>query len=184
MKTMSVGGILFAVVVIVASAGTEPDIRKTCGDRGLLLTISMPEGRHKPEARIPLTLTIANTSPDAVHLPSGFTYAQESDEGRKTVAIGSGTFIICQRQGGEYLTFKGGYAKVDGAGQTLKAGQAVKAFVVPRPGSCPTEREVLTHCQKVLEPLAVPQLVEILDELPKAATGKVDKAKLARGTTT
>jgi acyl-CoA synthetase (AMP-forming)/AMP-acid ligase II len=53
----------------------------------------------------------------------------------------------------------------------------VKAFVV-RNGSAITEREVLRHCSSRLEGFMVPQLVQLVDELPRTSNGKVDKAKL------
>ena len=52
-------------------------------------------------------------------------------------------------------------------------GETVKAFVVPVPGSAPTEHELLEHCRAVLSPYKVPRAVELRDELPHTVVGKV-----------
>jgi amino acid adenylation domain-containing protein len=77
--------------------------------------------------------------------------------------------VICELEG------VGEAAVVGVADEVL--GQAVKAFVV-RNGSAITEREVLRHCSSRLEGFMVPQLVQLVDELPRTSNGKVDKAKL------
>ena len=58
-------------------------------------------------------------------------------------------------------------------------GQAIKAFVVLKPGSQLTERDVLRHCRSNLEAFMVPQMVEFLEILPKNASGKIQKNQLA-----
>lgn len=57
-------------------------------------------------------------------------------------------------------------------------GQAVKLFVVPRPGSRIGEREVLRHCRAQLENFMVPKFVEIRPSLPRNPSGKIDKLRL------
>jgi acyl-coenzyme A synthetase/AMP-(fatty) acid ligase len=60
-------------------------------------------------------------------------------------------------------------------------GQAVKAFVVMREG-CEgrySPRDVIRHCQGVLEPHMVPRHVVFVGELPKTTTGKISKTGLA-----
>lgn len=52
-------------------------------------------------------------------------------------------------------------------------GQAVKAYVVCRPGHQYTEREIIRHCANSLEPFMVPQQVEFLAELPRSPNGKI-----------
>jgi len=51
--------------------------------------------------------------------------------------------------------------------------QQVKAFVVPRPGTALSEKELLALCERRLEPYEVPWQIELCDELPKSFTGKV-----------
>lgn len=58
-------------------------------------------------------------------------------------------------------------------------GQAVKAFVVLKPGHAPTERDVIRHCLQRLESFMVPRQVAFVDALPKTDTGKVKKTGLA-----
>jgi acyl-CoA synthetase (AMP-forming)/AMP-acid ligase II len=58
-------------------------------------------------------------------------------------------------------------------------GQAIKAFVVPRPGVSLTERQVLLHCRQFLEDYMMPRQVVIQNELPKTDTGKIRKASLS-----
>jgi long-chain acyl-CoA synthetase len=58
-------------------------------------------------------------------------------------------------------------------------GQAIKAFVVPRPGATLEERAVLLHCKQHLEDYMVPKQVVIMTELPKTDTGKIRKASLS-----
>jgi len=57
-------------------------------------------------------------------------------------------------------------------------GQAIKAFVVPRNGCVLSEKDVLKHCKKELEELAIPKYVEFRDVLPKNPSGKIDKLAL------
>jgi acyl-CoA synthetase (AMP-forming)/AMP-acid ligase II len=57
-------------------------------------------------------------------------------------------------------------------------GQAIKAFVVPRNGFVLGEKDVLKHCKKELEELAIPKYVEFRDVLPKNPSGKIDKLAL------
>ncbi|MCW7541672.1 acyl--CoA ligase [Aquabacterium sp. A7-Y] len=58
-------------------------------------------------------------------------------------------------------------------------GQAVKAYVVLRPGACLGEREVMRHCMARLESYMVPQSVCFVDALPRTESGKIHKAGLA-----
>ncbi|MCE9579706.1 MAG: AMP-binding protein [Deltaproteobacteria bacterium] len=58
-------------------------------------------------------------------------------------------------------------------------GQAVKAFVVIEPGTELDARAIQRACQAVLESFMVPKYVEIVPELAKGATGKIDKQRLS-----
>jgi long-chain acyl-CoA synthetase len=51
-------------------------------------------------------------------------------------------------------------------------GEIVRAFVVPRPGSAPTETELLAHCRENLAKYKVPAGVEIRGALARSAVGK------------
>jgi len=54
-------------------------------------------------------------------------------------------------------------------------GQAIKAFVVLKPSSTMTEKNILTYCSRHLEDYMVPKRVEFVKELPKTASGKIRK---------
>jgi long-chain acyl-CoA synthetase len=51
-------------------------------------------------------------------------------------------------------------------------GEIVKAFVVPKPGSQPTEQEIIAFCQDKLARFKVPATVEFRRALPRSAVGK------------
>lgn len=57
-------------------------------------------------------------------------------------------------------------------------GQAIKAFVVLRPGCTLDERALLRHCQEELEAFRVPKYIAIVPELPRTGTGKIKKIGL------
>lgn len=63
-------------------------------------------------------------------------------------------------------------------------GNAVKAFVVLRPGLQLSRREILRHCTKHLDRFQVPTFLDFCSCLPKTATGKVEKYKLIRSVPT
>ena len=56
--------------------------------------------------------------------------------------------------------------------------EAVKAFVVPRPGSTLSVEEVQAHCAARLAKFKIPRFVDFRDSLPKTAIGKVEKRLL------
>jgi fatty-acyl-CoA synthase len=58
-----------------------------------------------------------------------------------------------------------------------KWGEVPKAFVVPRPGSNVTQEDIIDHCKQHLARFKAPKSVEF-GELPKTATGKIQKFKL------
>ncbi|MFD0663009.1 AMP-binding enzyme [Thermocatellispora tengchongensis] len=59
-----------------------------------------------------------------------------------------------------------------------KWGERPKAFVVPRPGRNPTEADLLEHVRSRIARYKAPREVEIVPELPKTSTGKVQKYEL------
>jgi len=54
-------------------------------------------------------------------------------------------------------------------------GYAIKAIVVLNPDSRISENDIILHCSKNLENFMVPKIVEIITQLPKTLTGKIDK---------
>jgi acyl-CoA ligase (AMP-forming) (exosortase A-associated) len=59
-------------------------------------------------------------------------------------------------------------------------GQAVKVFVVPRDGEPLDTEALLAFCQEKLPRYMVPKLVEVLPDLPKTSSGKIDYPSLRR----
>jgi long-chain acyl-CoA synthetase len=59
-----------------------------------------------------------------------------------------------------------------------RLGQAVKAYVVLKPGAALDARDIRRHCAASLEDYMVPSAVEFLNELPKNERGKVAKREL------
>jgi long-chain acyl-CoA synthetase len=60
-------------------------------------------------------------------------------------------------------------------------GEAVKAFVVLKPGESATEEEILDFCRKYLARFKCPGVIEFVAELPHLPTGKVLKRALREG---
>ena len=58
------------------------------------------------------------------------------------------------------------------------AGEAVKAWVVLRPGSTLTPDQIMDHAALSLAGFKCPTVLAIVDELPHSATGKVSKGRL------
>lgn len=58
------------------------------------------------------------------------------------------------------------------------SGETVKLFVVVRPGSTITPKEVRAWCKKEMTPYKVPSIVEFIDALPKSNVGKVLRREL------
>lgn len=52
-------------------------------------------------------------------------------------------------------------------------GETVKAFIVLKTGQNAGEDEIIGFCKGRLDPLKVPELVEIRDSIPKSAAGRV-----------
>ncbi len=57
-------------------------------------------------------------------------------------------------------------------------GEAVTAFVLPRPGASIDAAELVAWCGERLAPFKVPKRVVVLDEFPRTGTGKIQKAVL------
>ncbi len=59
-------------------------------------------------------------------------------------------------------------------------GETVKAFVVPKPGEHPTEKEIIDFCKSRLAAYKVPKVVEFRGSLPKTNVGKILRKDLRR----
>jgi acyl-CoA synthetase (AMP-forming)/AMP-acid ligase II len=57
-------------------------------------------------------------------------------------------------------------------------GEAVKAVVSLKPASSATEVDLINFCKARLADYKKPKSIDFLEELPKNAAGKIDKAKL------
>ena len=59
-----------------------------------------------------------------------------------------------------------------------KFGEAVKAFVVLKPGESATEEEIVEYCKANLASYKKPKYVEFVNDLPRSLAGKLQKYKL------
>ena len=64
-----------------------------------------------------------------------------------------------------------GIADADGLTKT-------KAFVILKPGAEATEEELKAFVKDRLAPYKYPRFIQFVDELPKTATGKIQRFKL------
>ncbi len=62
--------------------------------------------------------------------------------------------------------------------QDPKSGEAVKVFLVAKPGAHLTAAEIKSHCKAHLTGYKVPRFVEFRDELPKSSVGKILRREL------
>jgi long-chain acyl-CoA synthetase len=93
---------------------------------------------------------------------------------RKKDLIKTSGFQVWPREVEEALAAHPAVAEVGVAGvpDDVK-GEAVKAWVVLRPGQSVTELELRTFCREQLAPYKVPSTIEFRTELPKTMIGKV-----------
>lgn len=61
-----------------------------------------------------------------------------------------------------------------------KYGEEINCAVIPRDGAALREEEVLAHCRQNLASFKVPKKVFITDDLPKTATGKIQRRIVAQ----
>ena len=59
-----------------------------------------------------------------------------------------------------------------------KWGETPKALIVLRPGQTATEAELLAFCREHLAHFKCPTSIDLIDELPRTATGKLQKFRL------
>ena len=101
--------------------------------------------------------------------------------GRRDTMIKSSGFRISPTEVEEVLfqTGKVRHAAVIGIPDEV-LGQTIKAFVVPRDGSPLDTEELLANCAERMPRYMVPKTIEVLDEMPKTTSGKVDYPALRR----
>ena len=59
-----------------------------------------------------------------------------------------------------------------------RMGEVGHAYVIPRPGTNPTETDLIAYCRENLANFKVPRKVSFVTELPRTPSGKVQKFKL------
>ncbi len=94
---------------------------------------------------------------------------------RKKEMILAGQYQVYPRDVEEVLYEHPGVKEVAVVGLELreKAGQRIKAYVVPQRGSKLGKDELITFCKRRLDEWAVPWDIEFREELPKSFVGKV-----------
>jgi acyl-CoA synthetase (AMP-forming)/AMP-acid ligase II len=101
--------------------------------------------------------------------------------GRRDTMIKSSGFRISPTEVEEVLFQSGGLSGAAVIGIPDDAlGQTIKAFVVPREGTAVDAEALISHCAERMPRYMVPKAVEILNELPKTTSGKVDYPALRR----
>ena len=101
--------------------------------------------------------------------------------GRRDTMIKSSGFRISPTEVEEVLFQSGklrGAAVIGIPDETL--GQSIKAFVVPRDGEPLDMDSLTTYCAEKMPRYMVPKAFEVLTELPKTSSGKVDYPALRR----
>lgn len=101
--------------------------------------------------------------------------------GRRDTMIKSSGFRISPTEVEEALFSSGklrGAAVIGIPDEVL--GQTIKAFVTPRDGEPIDGEALLAHCGQKLPRYMVPKAIEVLSELPKTSSGKVDYPALRR----
>lgn len=101
--------------------------------------------------------------------------------GRRDTMIKSSGFRISPTEVEEVLFQSGQLRQAAVIGIPDEAlGQTIKAFVVARDGSTLSTEALLAWCGEKMPRYMVPKTVELLDELPKTTSGKVDYPNLRR----
>ena len=59
-----------------------------------------------------------------------------------------------------------------------KWGEAVKAYVVRKPGTTVTEEALIEHCKTQIARYKCPRAIEFIAEMPRIASGKINKVAL------
>jgi len=59
-----------------------------------------------------------------------------------------------------------------------KTGEAVRVFVVKKPGSEVSEDTIIAHCREEMTAYKTPRQITFIDELPKSSVGKILRREL------
>lgn len=101
--------------------------------------------------------------------------------GRRDTMIKSSGFRISPTEVEEVLFQSGQLRQAAVIGIPDEAlGQTIKAFVVPRDGQALDPERIIAYCAEKMPRYMVPRAVEILNDLPKTTSGKVDYPALRR----
>lgn len=101
--------------------------------------------------------------------------------GRRDTMIKSSGFRISPTEVEEALLQSGHLRQAAVIGIPDEAlGQSIKAFVVARDGQAVNQDDLIAYCADHLPRYMVPKAMEVLDELPKTTSGKVDYPALRR----
>ncbi len=100
---------------------------------------------------------------------------------RKKELIKPGGFQVWPREVEEVIMTHPKVLEVGVAGiPDANSGEAVKAWVVVKPGETLTEDELRAHCKTQLTGYKVPKQIEFRDALPRTTVGKVLRRELVR----
>src|SRR5207248_3382974 len=101
--------------------------------------------------------------------------------GRRDAMIKSSGYRISSTEVEEVLFSSG---KLKGAAvigiPDAVLGQAIKAFVVPTDGELIDPADMLEFCASRMPRYMVPNAIDVLDDLPKTTSGKIDYPALRR----
>ncbi len=105
----------------------------------------------------------------------GFLYI----DGRLSDMIKTGAHRVSPQEIEEVVAEMVGVAEVAAIGVPDELmGQLIKVVVVPQPGYTLEVRDVLAHCRNYLPLYKIPKFVEFASELPRTASGKVQRFRL------
>jgi acyl-CoA synthetase (AMP-forming)/AMP-acid ligase II len=101
-------------------------------------------------------------------------------DGRTVDMIKVGAFRVSPQEVEEVIAAVPGVEEVCAAAMPDELlGQAVKAVIVKREGAVIDERAVKAYCRQNLAAYKVPKLVEFVSVMPRTASGKIQRFKLA-----
>jgi long-chain acyl-CoA synthetase len=100
---------------------------------------------------------------------------------RKKELIKPGGFQVWPREVEEVIKDHPAVLDVGVAGvPDPKSGEAIKAWVVLKPGESATEEDIIQFCKAEMANYKAPKKVEFRDELPKTTVGKILRRELVR----
>lgn len=101
-------------------------------------------------------------------------------KGRLRNMIKAGAHRISPEEIEEAIAWLDGVAEVGVTGvDDGLLGQMIKAVIVPAPGRELVPREVKAHCHRHLASYKIPKVIEFAARLPRTASGKIQRYKLA-----